>query len=100
LLADSDTCSHAGKVCEVLELKFFETTSDLLISTFPHIGLAWDESTLELTLDPQSNDPIGQHSVLLSMNLPNDNAHTVEIKYFIEEKEEYGNHETNQPRLL
>jgi len=34
------------------------------------------------------------------MNLPDDDVHTVEIKYFIEEKEEYGNHETSQLRRL
>lgn len=34
------------------------------------------------------------------MNLPNEDVHTVEIKYFIQEKEEYGNHETSQLRRL
>jgi hypothetical protein len=57
-------------MCERLQFTFIDRATLLEINNFPHKGIAWNKSTLVLTLQPQSDDPIGQHAVLLSINLP------------------------------
>jgi hypothetical protein len=88
-LTDSDACRLASEfpLCEGLQFTFIDRATLLEINNFPHKGIAWDQSTLELTLKPQSDDPIGQHAVQLSINLPTqyEVGYTVEIKYFIEQ---------------
>ena len=69
---------------------------------------------MELTLQPQRDDPIGKHKVLLLayLSTQNDVRQTVAIEYFVKSApdhqqklqgqadEEYSNPETSQPRRL
>ena len=55
------------------------------ITDFPHLGLTWDASTNQLTLQPQNIDPLGLHKVLITAYLPSfkDLLETAEIAYFV-----------------
>ena len=46
-------------------LLYFRTRAAQIIN-FPHKGIYWDASLNQITLQPQSTDPIGLHKVLVT----------------------------------
>jgi hypothetical protein len=79
--------------CDRPSFKFFDSETRQEITTFPHKGIDWDESTL--TLQPQNDDPVGPQKVLISTYHPSQEGllEMVEILYFVHS-------ETNQQRKL
>lgn len=61
------------------------------ITAFPFKGLTLDSLTYQLTLQPQSEDPIGRHKVMLSsyFQTQNDVTRTVKIDYVVTFAPEY-----------
>ena len=68
-------------MCERPSFTFIDIETAQEIKKFPHKGITWDESTLELTLQPQRDDPAGHHKVLMTAYLfsQKDKLESVEI---------------------
>ena len=57
-------------LCESPSFKFIDGETLQEITIFPHKGVVWDGLKLQLTLKPQSDDPLGLQKVLLTVYLP------------------------------
>ncbi len=69
---DSAACGLADGTskCERASFKFIDSKTLKEITTFPYKGVAWDGIKYQLTLQPQSDDPLGLHKVLVIAYLP------------------------------
>jgi hypothetical protein len=85
---DSATCRRADgtSMCGRLSNTFTDLKSHLKILNFPHKRIFYDASMNKVTLETQSNEPIGLHKVLITAYQPSfkdDALKTAEIAYFV-----------------
>jgi len=72
-------------MCGRLEYKFTDLESGLEITSFPHKGIFWDDKFNQVSLEPQSTDPVGQHIILITVYLPSFQGvlATAQISYLV-----------------
>jgi hypothetical protein len=86
-ISDEVACRRADvtSVCGRLSYSFTDLESRLELKNFPHKGIFWDAILNQITLKPQSTDPVGLHKVLVTAHLPSfkDVLETAEIAYVV-----------------